>query len=314
VNDPALLAGGVRLHEARPHARVQVRAAGVRGHGTPSKTVLRPFEPATPCGRTGAPKGRAVTGRQNNYVLSGLLKCGCCGAPMTMHGGTSANYYRCSDQKKRGTCSNKLSLREDVAKRCLMGALRDRYAKPSAVAYLRKKMAEGLGNLARQMNAQLEDHQARLSRTEQRIAGLVRFISEGDHSEYIRRTLTDLEAQAKAEKRAITALRSHAEHPVKLPSPEDVTRCVAVLDEVMAGDPLIAREQLRRLFDGGQLLLQPQKEGSYVAEGRIDLRVLLQMRFSPAASQNRGTPDANGPPFTGEPFFTWSSDGCAGRI
>jgi hypothetical protein len=71
----------------------------------------------------------------------------------------------------------------------------------------------------------------------------------------------------------------------------------------MAGDPLVAREQLRRLFDGGQLLLQPQKEGSYVAEGRIDLRVLLQMRFSPASSQTRGTPNANGPPFAGRAIF-----------
>jgi hypothetical protein len=255
-----------------------------------------------------------MTGRQNHYVLSGLLKCGCCGAPMTMHPGTSANYYRCSDQRKRGTCSNKLALREDVAKRCLMSALRDRYARPSAVAYLRRKIAEGLGNLARQVNAEREEHEARLSRTEQRIAGLVRFISEGDHSEYIRKTLTDLEAQAKVEKRAITALRLQAEHPVKLPSPEDVTRCVAVLDEVMGGDPLVAREQLRRLFDGGQLLLQPQKEGSYIAEGRIDLRVLLQMRFNRTASQAPGTPDTNGPPFTGEPFFTWSSGGCAGWI
>ncbi len=69
----------------------------------------------------------AASGRENHFVLSGLMYCGECGAPMTIHAGTSARYYRCSDQKKRGTCSNRLALREDVARirrRDRSGALR----------------------------------------------------------------------------------------------------------------------------------------------------------------------------------------------
>ena len=52
---------------------------------------------------TGGAKGRA-TGRNNTYVLSGLLICGECGASMTVASGTSATYYKCGDYKKRGTC------------------------------------------------------------------------------------------------------------------------------------------------------------------------------------------------------------------
>src|SRR5271166_671077 len=87
---------------------------------------------------------RSSPGRQNHYVLSGLLRCGVCGAPMTISAGTSAAYYRCSDQKKRGTCVNKLSLREDSARRLLVGALQDRYSRPSAIAYVRKRLTERL--------------------------------------------------------------------------------------------------------------------------------------------------------------------------
>ncbi|HMJ56988.1 MAG TPA: recombinase zinc beta ribbon domain-containing protein, partial [Polyangiaceae bacterium] len=82
-------------------------------------------------GRHDQPKGRA-TGRQNNYILSGLLYCGACQAPMTIHAGTSARYYRCSDQKKRGTCANRLALREDVARRRILGAVRERYSSPAS--------------------------------------------------------------------------------------------------------------------------------------------------------------------------------------
>ena len=90
-------------------------------------------------GRHGQTKGRA-TGRQNNYILSGLLYCSACGAPMTIHAGASARYYRCADQKKWGTCGNRLALREDVARHRILGALRQRYSSPTSVAYMRKRL------------------------------------------------------------------------------------------------------------------------------------------------------------------------------
>ena len=93
----------------------------------------------------GKRKRGAVSGRQNSYPLSGILFCGECGAPMTIHGGTSANYYRCVDQKKRGTCSNKLSLREDVAKRRLLDTIEERYAWPKAYFGVQSVTSAGVG-------------------------------------------------------------------------------------------------------------------------------------------------------------------------
>lgn len=89
-------------------------------------------------------------------------------------------------------------------------------------------------------------------------------------------------------------------------------RCVAVLDEAMAGDPLVAREQLRRLFDGGQLQLQPQKEGTYVAEGQIDLRVLFSRCAWVRLLANADTPGATEAPLIEGRNYLWSSGGCAG--
>jgi hypothetical protein len=154
--------------------------------------------------------------------------------------------------------------------------------------------------------------QRRWWRTEQRIAGLVRFISEGDDSEYVRKTLKDLEAQAKTEKAAISALTQQAARPIQLPTPEDVTKCIRILEDVMAADPLAGREQLGRLFEGGRLMLQPQADGGYVAEGRIDLGALLRMRFAPTTVQPRQTSGGTEAPLAKGQDYTWSSDGCAG--
>jgi hypothetical protein len=67
----------------------------------------------------------------NNY-------CGACGAPMVIHGKT---YYRISDQANRGTCTNRLSIREDLARLRLCEAIRDRLASPAGIQYARKKLA-----------------------------------------------------------------------------------------------------------------------------------------------------------------------------
>ncbi|WP_443025467.1 recombinase family protein [Sphingomonas sp. Leaf231] len=49
--------------------------------------------------------------RQNRkkHLLSGLIRCSCCGAGYTISG---KDYYRCAGQKERGTCTNRLSVRK----------------------------------------------------------------------------------------------------------------------------------------------------------------------------------------------------------
>ena len=93
--------------------------------------------------------GAAVApGNRPQYPLSGLLICGKCGAAMVASSGTSASYYICGDAKKRGTCSNKLMLRDDVARRSIVGAVREALFTPAAVTFLRKKIAERLRSRA----------------------------------------------------------------------------------------------------------------------------------------------------------------------
>jgi len=89
--------------------------------------------------------------------------------------------------------------------------------------------------------------------------------SRGD-SDSVRTALKDLEAQGKAEKAAIEALKRDAARPIQLPTPDELMECISVLEEVMESDALLAREQLKRLFKGGQLLVHPRPDGIYAAE------------------------------------------------
>lgn len=244
---------------------------------------------------------RSVSGGTSHYLFSSILVCDRCGAPMIISGGSCAKYYRCGDNHKRKTCGNTLTVREDVARDALLAALRRRLASNEGVLYARKLIVEKLAELSRTANAALREHEDRLARTEQRIAGLVTFIADGDRSEYVQRALRDLEVQAASEKRAIQELRERASKPIELPTPDEVLHRVFALEARLTQDVTRGREALRELFHDGKVRLVPQSDGVYLARTELlPLRILLGQKAEDPAPEVR------------EPGLTGTS--CGGRI
>lgn len=94
---------------------------------------------------------------------------------------------------------------------------------------------------------------------------MVEFVAQGDHSETVRATLQDLEAQAKMERAAIEALKDRLRGPVSLPRPHDVLARATELDQVLQSDPHRARERLRRVLVDGRIVMTPLDDGAYEA-------------------------------------------------
>lgn len=229
----------------------------------------------------GAPKGRAAGGRRS-YLFSGLLDCGACGAPMVIYGGSSSSYYRCSVQLRRGTCTNSLSVREDVLRPRILEALHDLLTSPRRLDYLRHQVVAEMSQSRRLRDQEFAERTARLRRVEDKIRGLIDFIAQGERSPYILDTLRDHEAQAKVEKEAIAALEREADQPIRLPSPDELRAQMGQLEELLQQDALAAREALRVLFKGGTIRLEPQADRVYLAKSEV------------AASPKRPTPASQG--------------------
>src|SRR5439155_8821410 len=130
----------------------------------------------------------------------------------------------------------------------------------------------------RTRSAELDERAKRLQRTEARIGGLIQFISDGDQSPYVRTTLLDLEAQAKAEKAAIAAIQREATQPIHLPSPGELEALALDVSARVAQDPLAGREVLKRLLKDGRIVLEPQPDGVYLARTAVLPLVLLAER------------------------------------
>lgn len=220
-------------------------------------------------------KNRGFTKVRGKYPLSGLLTCGVCGGSMTIVGGSGGHaYYGCTAAKKRGTCTNRLTVREGVARRRILGELKHRLTRPAAIRRLRKRVAEGLAKMNRESTSRLRDHEQRLARTRARIDKLVMAVADGLDSESVRMTLRDLEAQARADEAAIEAIERTASQPIHLPSVDEIVGRALDLDAIMEAEPLRARAALARFFEEGRVELVPEGD-VYVAKSRVLPLVLL---------------------------------------
>ena len=269
------------------------------------------------CYARGGDRGRGVSlTRRNSYLLSGLLVCGCCGGSMTICGGSSAKYYGCTANKKRGTCENRLSVREDVARARILGEVRKRLASPAALRYLRKRIREGLSQVGEETSTELAAKKARLGQTRTRIAGLVEFIAKGDHSAAVREALRELEASAEVDRRAIDILGRRAPKPTSLPSVNELARRALELDTMLASDPLRGREALRRFFEDESIRLEPQPHGHYIAKSHLLPVALLAPELGATANLRGYSSRPGAQKQSPRPFGPGRAlhFGCAGQI
>lgn len=204
----------------------------------------------------GTPKGRAVPGRKTRYLLSGLLVCEDCGAPLIVVGtDDKSRAYRCGDRLKRGTCKSPVALRESIAKERILTTILDELGKRATAAYLKESAERRRRELAVELAGQIKDRTKKLDDLDKKIANLVAFIAAGNASAAVSTTLHELEKEAARERAAIR--RAQAEHsPVPLPSVEEVLAEFQNLQELVASDPLGGREALRSRLRGGRMFVR----------------------------------------------------------
>jgi DNA invertase Pin-like site-specific DNA recombinase len=214
-------------------------------------------------------EGRASTPLPKTYYpLSSILICGECEHPMLVYGGGSTSYYRCGHAVRRGTCANRLSVREEIARERILAAIRDTLTSDEGLAHARKRIVERLRASSRGRDAELNERRALLTRTEARIKGLVGFIADGDRSEAVVSGLRDLEAHARAERGTIAELELNGTKPIELPSVDKITARVFDLEARLRREPAVAREQLKGLLRASSIRLDVV-DGRYIARGTL---------------------------------------------
>lgn len=245
-----------------------------------------------------------IVRKPTTYLLSGLLHCAQCGAPMSISAGSNAAYYRCQGNRTKGTCPNRVSVREDVARRCVIRTIQAHMLSPDGIAQFRKRIAEELRDYARNLEARRKERVERLARTEEKIRGLIEFIATGDRSEYVVATLRDLEAFARAEKAALAELAQEADRPLRLPNIDEVTSLATDLEARLTDDPELGRAALGRWLHEAVIRVDQSPDGPIAETELLPLMVLVDGSKKSGGGNGGGDAGARKLEILGESSFS----------
>jgi site-specific DNA recombinase len=219
---------------------------------------------------------------QQVYLFGGLLECGVCGTNMTIISG-SRKYarYGCPNHRFRAVCSNALTIRYSRLEEQLIGAIAKKLANP----HMKEKICD---NFNEQLRNLLVEEQAHLGTIEDRrkqqaserndlqrqAENIIKAISQHGMSDLLSSQLRSTESK-------LIELAKHLDKPAR-PLPLEfgeneveqfVEREATDFSEALAGDRLLARQELQKRI--GKLILTPSLETEGVFEVSGDVRLFV---------------------------------------
>jgi hypothetical protein len=198
---------------------------------------------------------------RRKFLLSGLLKCGCCGGSFTI---VAQDRYGCATRRSKGTCDNNATVsRQEIEARVLAG-LKKKLMAPELVREFIRAFQEEVNRTSAEREQQSTVDRRQLESIRRKIAGIVNAIEEGDSS----RALCDRLAKLETEQELLEARLSDAPPSTVRLHPrlaEVYSEKVQKLEQAL-NDPAIraeAADVLRTLID--RIELRPSSEGQGIA-------------------------------------------------
>jgi DNA invertase Pin-like site-specific DNA recombinase len=225
--------------------------------------------------------------RRPRRLLSGLIRCGACGAAMTLQ---DRLRYVCSGRRERGTCDNAVYAHaRDVEARVLDG-LRAQLLSPAAVqAAVRQHHADDMADRQAALGGRARA-EAELAEVARRHKRLVMQVEEGMPYASVRERMEELQVRRTACEAALAATQAP---PVQVLHPSAASHYAALagqLADCLDGDDAQeVREILRGLIDRVVLTPLPghgRGRGAYALAVHGELQRLL------AGPQTQNTPRA----------------------
>lgn len=223
---------------------------------------------------------------RRQFLLSGLLTCGCCGGGYTIIG---KDRYGCATRRGRGTCDNGQTIARQHIEARVLGALKSGLLTPERVEEYVRAFAAAWAELEREAGSRRVQLERALADAERGLQGMVRAIEGGSWSESIKTRLHDLEnrkAQLKADFAALDAPGPVRLHPNAAAM---YARQITELEAALNADEIRteAAEALRVLIDQVVLTPDPMAPDGLAAELRGDLAEILALAVAPEASGGR---------------------------
>jgi site-specific DNA recombinase len=233
--------------------------------------LAKVFQATTNGVRTARAKARSGL-RRPNYLLSGLLICGCCGGK---YGLVVGDRYGCLNRHRRNTCDNGRTIRRAIIEDRALTGLKEKLVSADAVAETVRTYHEAMNRDTQDQRAQSSTDRHVLLKIERSIKSIITAIEDGMYQPSMKARMDDLEHQ-KAEITARIAAETPPLPDVNPNIAEIYRHKVQHLSAALA-DPKTAQEAttaIRSLI--GEIVLTPgDKRGEVHTNLRGELMSIL---------------------------------------
>ena len=207
------------------------------------------------------------------YLFSGLLKCGVCGSNLIIaSGGGKKPKYVCSGYFNRGTCSNKLYIRQDELEERLLSRFRAELLQPEEIEFAIEIFGRQLRSSLSSVSSKLGEMRSRKEKLEREIRNFTQAIAENGHSKYI---IEEIAVREKEISAITDRLLSSAPDSIEAQIGEVrrlVEEGVQNLQSLSKLESSAAKEELHSHLSAIRMFPTEDGEGwYYIAEGTWDL-------------------------------------------
>jgi len=228
---------------------------------------------------------------RRKFLLSGLLKCGCCGGGFMI---VAQDRYGCATHRSMGTCNNNATVSRREIEERVLGGLKQKLLAPELVREFIRAFQEEVNRSNTEREVQARADRQQLDSIKRKIAGIVTAIEEGDYSRALGDRLADLEKQqdllqVRLSEAPPSTVRLHPRLA------EVYAEKIQQLEKAL-NDPAIraeASDVLRSLID--RIELRPAGEGHGIAAMLYgDLAEILAVCADPGGKKNLPKAAASG--------------------
>jgi site-specific DNA recombinase len=149
--------------------------------------------------------------RRPRTLLSGLVKCDCCGSGYVV---ISRDHMGCSGARDRGICTNHLAIRIDVLERSVLAGLQTGLMREDLVAFFIAEFQAELNRITAAANAGAETAKREIAAVERQIRAIVDAVKQGFASSALSDELETLERRkAQLSRSAVRTAAAPTLHP-----------------------------------------------------------------------------------------------------
>ena len=209
-------------------------------------------------GRGDNAKNRLNEAHRPRFLLSGLLRCGCCGGPYAIIG---RDRYACSTRRQKGTCDNSLTIaRQEIEARVLEG-LKGRLLAPDLIAVFVSAFRDEARRQRDALEAEWAGHERKVAELDRKIASIFRAIEDGLYEPAMKARLTELKEERDRLKTESSAFDPAALDVLMHPQlAEGYRRKIERLEQLLEGSEQDeAREIVRSMIE--RVVLTPRLDG-----------------------------------------------------